>query len=91
MIHGQGRIAYVHLRNVHGTVPRYHETFIDDGDIDIVEALRLYSASGFDGIVVPDHAPELNCAAPWHAGVAFALGYLRCALQVVESETLLDG
>src|SRR4029079_15567292 len=27
----QGKLAYVHLRNVHGKVPNYHETFIDDG------------------------------------------------------------
>jgi hypothetical protein len=29
---------------------------------------------------------KLNCAAPWHAGMAYALGYLRAALQVVENE-----
>ena len=35
----QDRIAYVHLRNVHGRVPRYHETFLDDGDIDMRRVL----------------------------------------------------
>ena len=30
-----GRIAYVHFRNVRGKVPRYLETFVDEGDIDM--------------------------------------------------------
>ena len=36
----QDAIAYVHLRNVRGKVPRYEETFIDEGDVDkaLVEA-----------------------------------------------------
>jgi hypothetical protein len=26
----------------------------------------------------------MECAAPWHAGMAFALGYLRAALTIIE-------
>src|SRR5690606_21375083 len=29
-----GKLAYVHFRNVRGKVPRYEETFVDDGDVD---------------------------------------------------------
>jgi len=32
----QKKLAYVHLRNVHGKVPTYKETFIDDGDVDVL-------------------------------------------------------
>ena len=31
----QGKIAYIHLRNVVGKVPTYRETFIDEGDVDM--------------------------------------------------------
>jgi mannonate dehydratase len=72
-----GRIAYVHLRNVKGKVPRYHEVFLDEGDVDIVKALGIYKRNGYDGVVIPDHTPQMSCAAPWHAGMAFALGYIR--------------
>jgi hypothetical protein len=30
-----------------------------------------------------DHSPEMTCAAPWHAGMAFALGYMKAAMQAV--------
>jgi len=82
----QGKVAYVHLRNVHGKVPFYKETFIDEGDVDILRVLRLLKRNNFNGVVIPDHAPQMNCAAPWHAGMAYALGYLRAVLQIVENE-----
>ena len=73
----RGAIGYIHFRNVRGKVPRYHETFIDDGDIDMAEVVRILRDEGFDGVMVPDHTPELDCGAPWHAGMAYALGYMR--------------
>ena len=80
----QGKIAYVHLRNVRGRVPEYYETFIDDGDVDMVRALRLYYENGFDGVLIPDHSPEMSCAAPWHAGMAYALGWMRAVIGMIE-------
>lgn len=83
----QGKLAYVHLRNVRGKVPWYRETFIDEGDVDVLRVLRILRRNGFEGVIIPDHAPQMTCAAPWHAGMAFALGYLRAGLQWVERET----
>ncbi len=79
-----GRIAYVHLRNVRGKVPHYHETFVDDGDTDMLRVLKILHGNGFDGVIIPDHTPLLTCDAPWHAGMAYALGWLRAALTVIE-------
>src|SRR5262249_37763867 len=45
----QGRIAYVHLRNVRGKVPTYKETFIDDGDVDVLRVLKILKQNKFDG------------------------------------------
>ncbi|MGH7992708.1 MAG: mannonate dehydratase [Limisphaerales bacterium] len=81
----QGRLAYVHLRNVRGKAPFYQETFIDEGDVDVPRILRLLKQNNFDGVIIPDHTPQMNCAAPWHAGMAYALGYLRAALQGLAS------
>lgn len=80
----QGRLGYVHFRNIHGHVPNYHETFVDDGDVDMLRVLRILKESGFDGVIIPDHTPQVHCAAPWHAGMAHALGYLAAGLQALE-------
>jgi mannonate dehydratase len=79
----QGRLAYVHLRNITGKVPHYRETFIDDGDVDMVRVLRILKQNGFAGVIIPDHTPQLACAAPWHAGMAYALGYIQAALKTL--------
>lgn len=81
----QNRIAYVHLRNVHGKVPNYKEAHIDDGDMDVLRVLQILKKNNFSGVVIPDHAPQLSCDAPWHAGMAFAMGYLRACMKVVEA------
>jgi mannonate dehydratase len=81
----QGKIGYVHLRNVHGKVPNYCETFIDDGDVDVRRVLEILHRNGFDGVIIPDHAPKMTCDAPWHAGMAFAMGYLKACMQAAQS------
>ncbi|MEW6238144.1 MAG: mannonate dehydratase [Candidatus Omnitrophota bacterium] len=82
----QNAIAYVHFRNVKGKAPRYHEVFIDEGDLDMIEALRILRRNGYNGVLIPDHTPQMTCNAPWHAGMAYAIGYMRAALTLIEKE-----
>jgi mannonate dehydratase len=79
----QGRLGYVHFRNVVGKVPHYQETFIDEGDIDMLRVLQILQRNKFDGVLIPDHTPQMTCGAPWHAGMAYAMGYMRAALKIV--------
>ncbi len=81
----QKKISYIHFRNVKGKVPNYQEVFIDEGDIDMVKCVRILREYNFDGVLIPDHTPEMLCDAPWHAGMAYALGYMRAVLQMTES------
>ncbi|MCC6790520.1 MAG: mannonate dehydratase [Thermomicrobiales bacterium] len=83
----QNAIGYVHFRNVKGKVPSYHEVFVDEGDVDMIECLRIYRRNGYDGVVIPDHTPHMTCAASWHAGMAYALGWMRGVLTILESES----
>ncbi len=80
----QKKVAYVHFRNVTGKVPNYRETFIDEGDVDMIRVLQILKRNGYDGVLIPDHTPQMSCGAPWHAGMAYAMGYLRAVLQMIE-------
>lgn len=80
----QDRLAYVHFRNVHGKVPNYHETFIDDGDVDMLRILGILHRNKFDGVLIPDHAPQMTCSAPWHAGMAHTIGFMKAAIMSLE-------
>jgi mannonate dehydratase len=82
----QEKLAYVHLRNVRGKAPQYQETFIDEGDVDILRVLGILKQNHFEGVIIPDHTPQMECGAPWHAGMAYALGYFRAALQELQAQ-----
>lgn len=86
----QNKISYVHFRNVKGKVPKYKEVFVDDGDIDMFRALAMLDKYNFNGVLIPDHTPELTCDVPWHAGMAYALGYMKGALQMLNRGYLND-
>lgn len=77
----QNRLGYVHLRNVRDKVPHYKETFIDDGEVDVLRVLAILHRNKFAGVIIPDHAPQMSCAAPWHAGMAFAMGFLKAGVK----------
>ena len=81
----EDRIGYIHFRNVVGKVPNYREAFVDEGDIDMVKALKILKKNNFDGVLIPDHTPEMSTKAAWHTGMAFALGYMKGAMQAVNS------
>jgi mannonate dehydratase len=83
----QGKIAYLHLRNVRGKVPHYQETFIDEGDVDMIRILSILKRNSFDGVIVPDHTPQMSCSAPWHAGMAHTLGFMLAALKMLDQTT----
>ena len=53
----QGKIAYLHLRNVRGKAPHYRETFIDEGDVGMI--LSILNRNGFDRVIIPDHNARL--------------------------------
>jgi hypothetical protein len=67
-----------------GKAPYYRETFIDEGDVDMLRVLRILKRNGFDGVIIPEHTPQLDCKAPWHVGMAYALGYIRALLQQLD-------
>ncbi len=79
----QQKIAYIHLRNIAGKVPHYRETFIDEGEVDMIRILSILDANGFDGVVIPDHTPQMSCAAPWHAGMAHTIGFVQATLAML--------
>ena len=83
----QGRIAYLHLRNVLGKVPHYRETFIDEGDVDMIRILSILHRNNYDGVIIPDHTPQMNCDAPWHAGMAHTIGFILATKAMLESSS----
>ena len=83
----RGKIFNVHFRNIRGRFLKFEETFPDDGDIDMPRALRTYREVGFDGMVMPDHVPQIVGDPGGQKGFAFCFGYIQALMQVLRSET----
>jgi mannonate dehydratase len=79
----QGKIVFVHFRNIRGMPHDFQEVFIDEGDVDMVEAMRVYREIGYDGPVMLDHTPGIQDDEGARAGHAFANGYIRALIQAV--------
>lgn len=83
----RGRIAFVHVRDIRGTLTDFHETFPDDGQTDLPAAFRALHDTGFDGWIRSDHAPQMAGAKQGHdtgyapEGHLYATGYLRGLMQ----------
>jgi mannonate dehydratase len=75
------KIVMVHFRNVHGSFPRFQETFVDNGDVDMYRAMQAYRDVGFKGPFSLDHSPVFPGAQI--ANQAFVIGYLRALIQSV--------
>jgi len=91
-----GKIHFVHFRNIRelsGQLPSTHftETFHDEGDIDMYEAMKAYYDIGFRGAVRADHVPTMAGEANTRPGYMtlgnlYALGYIRGLAEAVSKE-----
>jgi mannonate dehydratase len=75
------KIVMVHFRNVRGEFPKFQETFVDNGDVDMLRAMQAYRDVGFKGPFSLDHSPLF--AGSEVANQAFVVGYMRALIQAV--------
>ena len=82
----RGKIFNVHFRNIKGGHLNFQETFPDDGDVNMIQAMRMYKEVGYDGMIMPDHAPQIDGDVGGAQAFAFAFGYIQALIQLVKSE-----
>jgi len=78
------KIFNVHFRNIKGGLGNFEEVFPDEGDINMIKALRVYKEVGYEYMIMPDHVPEISGTEPGKVGFAYTFGYIHAALQAVE-------
>jgi len=83
----RGKIFNVHFRNISGGFLNFRETFIDDGDVDMLKAMRVYKEIGYDGMMMPDHVPAIEGDTNGLQGFAFAFGYIKALIAAVAAES----
>jgi mannonate dehydratase len=83
----RGKILDVHFRNVSSPLPRFVETFQDDGYVDMYQVMKALREVRFNGIIVPDHVPEFaGDSGMRRAGVAYCIAAMRAMLRRANEE-----
>lgn len=59
------KIHYVHFQSVSGSVPQFHEEFIDSGDYDPYEIVSALKEVNFNGVMIPGHVPQTEGDVEW--------------------------
>ena len=80
------KIFNVHFRNIKGHFLKFQETFPDNGDVDMIRAMRVYKEVGYDGMIMPDHAPRITGDAGARQAFAFEFGYIAALIQLMNQE-----
>jgi mannonate dehydratase len=82
------KIGLVHFRDVQGTVPKFRECFLGEGNYDPVAVMKRLLEVGYRGLIIEDHYPALAGDPPaWersfhgYRGRAHAMGYLQGLLR----------
>ena len=82
------KIKFVHFRNATGNKYKFHETFHDNGDIEMAKIMRLYKECGVNVPIRVDHVPTMAGEAVKNQGYdaigrLYAIGYLKGILESV--------
>jgi mannonate dehydratase len=77
----EDRILIVHFRNVTAPLPRFVETFLDNGYGDMVAIMRTFVQAGYRGTMILDHSPKFAGEYAKGGGPAYALGYMRALME----------
>jgi mannonate dehydratase len=80
------KIFNVHFRNIKGHFLKFQETFPDNGDVDMIRAMRVYREVGYDGMIMPDHAPRITGDEGARQAFAFEFGYIAALIQLMNQE-----
>lgn len=79
------KIFEVDFRNVSSPLPRFEETFQDDGYMDMFKVMQALQEVNFTGTVVPDHIPQLiGDDGIRRAGTAYTIAYMKALIQRTE-------
>lgn len=77
------RVKFIHFRDVVGEIPRFRESFHDNGKTDMAACWRAYEEAGLQDIPIrPDHVPSMQgdtnqCPGYEMQGRLFAIGYMK--------------
>jgi mannonate dehydratase len=82
----RGKIFAVHFRNVSSPLPRFHETFQDDGYLDMYQVMKAFRQARCTASLIPDHYPGMVGDANRRLANTYSVSYMRALLRRANEE-----
>jgi mannonate dehydratase len=82
----RGKIFAVHFRNVSSPLPRFYETFQDDGYLDMYQVMKALRVARCTGSLIPDHYPGIAGDRNHQVADAYCIAYMRSLLRRANEE-----
>lgn len=77
------KIFNVHFRNIKGKALDFHETFPDEGSVNMHKAIQTYQEVGYKYMLQPDHVPIISGPDPSGVAFGFSYGYIRGLMDAI--------
>ncbi len=82
----RGKIHQIHMRNIRGGLGKFDEVFPDEGEMNLLEVMRILRDTGFSGSICPDHMPHHPGDPKALQAFAMGYGYIAGLIQAVNTE-----
>jgi mannonate dehydratase len=82
----KGKIYQIHMRNIRGGLHNFQEVYIDEGESDFIEIVRILRDAGYVWSICPDHVPTHPDDPRGYQAFAQAFGYIQGLIDAANAE-----
>jgi mannonate dehydratase len=82
----KGKIHQIHMRNIRGKLHDFQEVYIDEGEMNFIEVVRIMRDAGYTGSYLPDHVPAHPDDPKMYQGYSAAFGYIQSLIHAANAE-----
>lgn len=82
----KGKIYQIHMRNIRGGLGNFEEVYIDEGEADFIEVIRILRDTNFAYSICPDHCPTHPDDPGGLQAFAQAFGYIKGMIDAANAE-----
>jgi mannonate dehydratase len=77
------KLFNIHFRNIKGGLLDFVEVFPDEGDVNMLKALRVLKEVDYPYMVMPDHVPGISGENSGGVGFGYCFGYIHALMHAI--------
>ncbi len=82
----KGKIYQIHMRNIKGGLGNFEEVYIDEGEANFIEVIRILRDADYSWSICPDHCPTHPDDPGGLQAFAQAYGYIKGLIDAANAE-----